>query len=146
MAVPVDANSSRNRVLGRAVVLLVAAVLLGAGGFLYLDRNTYRVTLRPGERASVVVEIPMQRPGRTASFAKELGLPVRCSITSPAGEADGVRVSTLATGHKLHKMWAKVEVHALIDAAPGRRRRTLEFTIDGQDGWPRAALIATVRR
>ncbi|MCH8261341.1 MAG: hypothetical protein IIC46_14175, partial [Planctomycetes bacterium] len=112
--------------------------------------NVYRVTIRPGEATTITVEVPMQRFGRAKSFAKELGLPVRCEVSrpssAPGNRSDGVRVSVLHTSHGLHKMRATLRVAATVGARRGRRTRIIEFTIDGEGDWPEATVVVKVRR
>ena len=91
----------------------------------------------------------MQRFGRAKSFAKELGLPVRCKISrpssAPGNRSDGVRVSVLQTSHGLHKMRAKLRVSASSEARPGKHTRSIEFMIDGEGDWPEATIVVKVK-
>ncbi len=106
------AQSRQRRVLRRLVVLAVVAILVAGAVYLYGRRSGYRVALGPGEVAYLTVEVPMQRFGRPKSFAKQSGQPVRCTVTSPEGAAASVHVSVVETGHKVHKMWAKLGIAA----------------------------------
>ena len=133
-------------ILQRIVVAAVVVVVLGGVGYAYTQRNVYRVSIGPGKATSITIEVPMQRFGRSKSFAKELGLPVRCTISAPGNRSDGVRLSVLQTSHGLHKMWAKLRVVAAVGARPGKRKRSIEFTIDGEGDWPRATVVVTVRK
>ena len=133
-------------ILQRIVVAAVVVVVLGGVGYAYTQRNVYRVSIGPGKATSITIEVPMQRFGRSKSFAKELGLPVRCTISAPGSRSDGVRLSVLETSHGLHKMWAKLRVVAAVGARPGKRKRHVEFTIDGEGDWPRATVVVTVRK
>ena len=137
--------SQRTRVVRRLVVLAVVAILAAGAVYLYSQRNVYRVALGPGEVAYLTVEVPMQRFGRPKSFAKQSGLPVRCTVSSPQGAAAGVHVSVVETGHKVHEMWAKLRIAADQSASRGRRRRSIEFTIDGKGDWPPATIIVAVK-
>ncbi len=133
-------------IVGRIVVAAVVVLVLGGVGYAYTQRNVYRVSIGPGEATTITIEVPMQRFGRSKSFAKELGLPVRCTISAPGSRSDGVRLSVLETSHGLHKMWAKLRVVAAVGARPGKRKRHVEFTIDGEGDWPRATVVVTVRK
>ena len=92
----------------------------------------------------------MQRFGRAKSFAKELGLPVRCKISrpssasAPGSRSDGVRVSVLQTSHGLHKLRANLRVSASSEARPGKHTRTIEFMSDGDGDWPEAPIVEKV--
>ena len=132
-------------IVQRVVVAAIVVFLLGGAGYAYTQRNVYRVSIGPGEATSIMVEVPMQRVGRAKSFAKELGLPVRCKISRPSS-TDGVRLSVLETSHGLHKMRAKLRVSASSGARPGKRTRHVEFTIDGEGDWPRATVVVKVRK
>ncbi len=125
-------------------MLAVVAIVAAGAVYLYSGRNVYRVALGPGEMASLTVEVPMQRFGRPKSFAKQAGLPVRCTVTSPEGAAAGVHVSVVETGHKVHKMWAKLGIAADRGASLGRHVRSIEFTIDEEGDWPRPTIIVEV--
>lgn len=137
-------------IVQRIVVALVVVLVLGGAGYAYTQRNVYRVSIMPGQATSITIEVPMQRFGRSKSFAKALGLPVRCTISrpssAPGNRSDGVRVSVLQTSHGLHKMRAKLRVSASGDAPPGKRTRSIEFTIDGRGDWPRATIVVKVRK
>jgi hypothetical protein len=141
-------QSNGTSVVQRIVVAAVVVLVLGGAGYAYAQRNVYRVSIGPGEATSITIEVPMQRFGRSKSFAKELGLPVRCTISTPTpgNRSDGVRVSVLETSHGLHKLRAKLRVSASGDAQPGKRTRHVEFTIDGQGDWPRATVVVKVRK
>ncbi len=132
-------------IVQRIVVAAVVVLLLGGVGYAYAQRNVYRVSIGPGEATTITIEVPMQRFGRSKSFAKESNLLVRCSISCPR-EADGVRMSVLQTSHGLHKMRARLRVSATAGARPGKRKRSIEFTIDGQGDWPRATVVVKVRK
>ncbi len=103
------------------------------------------MALGPGEVAYLTVEVPMQRFGRPKSFAKQSGLPVRCTVTSPERAVPSVHVSVVETGHKVHKVWATLRIAAAQSASRGRRRRSIEFTIDGEGDWPPATIIVAVK-
>ncbi len=75
-----------------AVATVILAIVSGAG-FGYSQRNIHRVSIRPGEVMSITVEVPMQRFGRTKSFAKEANLPVDCNVSARRSNGGGVRVS-----------------------------------------------------
>ena len=143
-------RADRVPIVRRIVVAAVVVLVLGGAGYAYTQRNVYRVSIRPGEATTVTIEVPIQRFGRVKSFAKETGLPVRCEISrpssAPGNRSDGVRVSVLHTSHGLHKMRAKLRVSASGDARPGRRKRHVEFTIDGEGDWPKATVVVKVRK
>ncbi len=138
-------QSSGTSIVQRIVVAAVVVLVLGGAGYAYTQRNVYRVSIGPGEATTIMVEVPMQRVGRSKSFAKALGLPVRCTISRPR-EVDSVRVSVLHTSHGLHKLRAKLRVSASGDARPGKRKRSIEFTIDGEGDWPEATVVVKVRK
>ena len=127
-------------------ILLAVFVLGGLGGltWLYGQRHTFTVSVTPGAVASLRVEVPMQHRGGHKSFAKQLNLPVRCTITAASDQSGGVRVSVVETGHGVHKMWALLRVTADPGAAPDRRKQSCAFTIDGQGGWPSATVVVKV--
>ncbi|MHC4416592.1 MAG: hypothetical protein ACYS0G_15070 [Planctomycetota bacterium] len=127
----------------RLGVVAIVAALASAAGYAYSQRNVHRVSLGRGETTQITVEIPMERLGGS-SFAKEFNLPVRCTITDPHQVTDGLYVSVIETGHKVQKMWAKLRIIAARDATPGRRRRVLTFTIDGEGGWPQATILINI--
>ena len=60
----------------KVVVATVILAIVSGALFGYAQRNVHRVSIRPGEVTSITVEVPMQRFGRTKSFAKEANLPV----------------------------------------------------------------------
>ncbi len=138
-------RSNGTSVVQRIVVAAVVVLVFGGAGYAYTQRNVYRVSIRPGEATTVTIEVPMQRFGRAKSFAKETGLPVRCEISRPS-ELDGVRVSVLHTSHGLHKMRAKLRVSASGNARSGKRKRHVEFTIDGEGDWPKATVVVKVKK
>ena len=86
----------------------------------------------------------MQRFGRTKSFAKEANLPVDCDVSARRPDRGGVRVSVAETGHSLHILRAKLRITADPGARPGRTKRSVDFTIDGEGGWPTATVIVDV--
>ncbi len=132
-------------IVQRIVVAAVVALVLSGVGYTYTQRNVYRVSIRPGQATTITIEVPMQRFGRAKSFAKETGLPVHWGVSRPSSP-DGVRVSVLYTSHGLHKMRAKLRASASGDARPGKRKRHIEFTIDGEGDWPEATVVVKVRR
>jgi hypothetical protein len=136
------ATSVRSPRFRRVVIAGVVAALVGGMVYLYSQRHVYRISVRPGEPAYVDVDVLMQRVGRSRSFAKERGLPVVCTVS---GGADGVRISVIETGHSLQRLRARLRVEARRETPPGRIRRAIDFTIDGQGDWPAAALVVTVR-
>ena len=147
------ARRDRKFFVQKLVLGSIVAALLGAAGYAYSQRHVHRVRVAPGTAAEVTIEIPMERFGGSKSFAKEIGLPVSCSIGIPDGDGGrsggsenrgGVDVRVLETGHTIHVLRARLRVAAGDDARPGRRKRTVEMTIDGQGGWPTATLIIDV--
>ncbi len=134
-------RSSRPLVIQKLALtgIVVAAVL--AAGWTYARRNVHHVTVRPGQLVFVTVELPMGQ----GSFAKEFDLPVECKVSAPGRDGAGVRIAVASTGHKVRKMWAKLGVSADRGLAAGTRKRSLEFTIDGQGGWPTVTLIVHVQ-
>jgi hypothetical protein len=127
-----------------AVATVILAIMSGAV-YGYSQRNVHRVSIRPGEVTSITVEVPMQRFGRHKSFAKEANLPVDCEVSAhPAGQG-GVRATVATTGHGLHMLRARLRVAADPGARPGRRKRSVDFVIDGEDGWPTATVVVDVK-
>ncbi len=127
--------------------ILLATFVLGALGgltWMFVQRNTFSVSVAPGTMASVEIVVPMQHAGGHKSFAKQRNLPVTCIITATGGSSGGIHTVVVATGHGLHKMWARVRMTADADAPAGRHRRSCEFTIDGHGDWPIATLLVTV--
>ena len=128
-----------------AVALLIAVVLAGSI-YLFSQRHVYRVSIRPGEAAYVELEVPMQRFARSKSFAKERGLPVACTVSGSGDDDSGLRVSVVDTGHTVQRLQARLRVEVERGASPGTSRRSIDFTIDGQGGWPTATVVVTVLR
>lgn len=128
----------------RVVIMIVVAGVLGGAIYAYGQRHVYRISIDPGEVAFIDVDVPMQRFGRPKSFAKERGLPVTCAVSGTGSE--GVHFAVVRTGHTVHRLRARVRIEASAWARPGTVRRSIEFTIDGQDGWPKAGVIVTVSR
>lgn len=134
----------RSRHLALKLILVGAfACLMALGVRLVVREDLFRVSVAPGTVAWVDVEVPMRRGGRHESFAKEPGLRVRCSVSDPGGE-DHVRLAVVETGHTVHRMRAKLRVEAASWASPGTRTRFVEFTIDGEGGWPVARVLIDV--
>jgi hypothetical protein len=129
---------------GIAVATVILAIVSGAVSG-YTQRNVHRVSVRPGEVTSITVEVPMQRFGRNKSFAKEANLPVACDVSSHARDQRGVRVTVTNTDHSLHMLRARLRVAADPDAQPGRTKRSVHFTIDGEGGWPTATVVVDVK-
>lgn len=145
----IDRSSSRITLLRNrrlTVTLLVAVAVIVAVGYLFSQRHVFKASVRPDETTYIDVEVPMQRLGRTKSFAKERGLPVTCTVSRAGRDEEGVQVSVVETGHSVHRLRARLRIHAVHGVAPGRIRRSIEFAIDGHDGWPTATLVVDVRR
>jgi len=132
----------------RAVALLLAIVVAGMGGagYLYSQRNVFRVDVESGQMTCVDVTVPMQRLGRSPSFVKQMGLPVSCKVSKAAPGEYGLQVTVVKTAHTLQRLRARVCVRAGLRVPAGTIRRSIKFTIDGYDGWPTATLVVTVRR
>ncbi len=128
-----------------AVAMVILAIVSGAGVG-SSQRNIHRVSIRPGEVTSITVEVPLQRFGRTKSFAKEANLPVDCDVSARRPDRIGVRVSVAETGHSLHMLRARLHIAADPGAQPGRTKRSVDFTIDGEGGWPTATVIVDVKQ
>jgi len=137
-------STRRTPVTKLAVATVILAIVSGAG-FGYAQRNVHRVSIRPGEVTSITVEVPMQRFGRNKSFAKEANLPVDCDVSAHARDQQGVRVTVARTGHGLHMLRATLRVAADPGAQPGRTKRSVSFTIDGEGGWPTATVVIDVK-
>ena len=133
-------KSLSRRLIGPAVVL----VIIAGTAYAYSQRNVYHVTIAPGHSASLAIEIPMQRMGRTKSFAKERGLPMRCKITRP-DKPDDVRVVVVHTEHTVHKMRAKLRVSASSQAPKSKHKWRADFELDGQGDWPQATIVVKVQ-
>lgn len=104
-------RSLTQRLIGPVIVFVI---ILGLA-YIYSQRNVYHVTIVPGDSTLLTIEVPMQRFGRSKSFAKERGLPMRCQITRPNSansSPNDVRVVVVHTEHTLHKMRAKLRVSA----------------------------------
>jgi hypothetical protein len=86
----------------------------------------------------------MQRFWEHKSYAKKAHLSVACVGVPEIQANDGVVVTVMDTGHKVHLMWADLQIVAASDAAQGVRKRRFEFAIDGQGGWPSATVIIRV--
>ena len=137
-------STRRTPVTKLAVATVILAIVSGAG-FGYSQRNVHRVSIRPGEVTSITVEVPMQRFGRNKSFAKEANLPVDCDVSARRSNGGGVRVSVTKTDHSLHLLRARLRVAADPGAQPGRTKRSVNFTIDGEGGWPTATVVVDVK-
>jgi len=138
--------ATKSLLFRRLVTALVFAAVLVGSIYLFSQRHVYRLSVRPGEVGHVDVAVPMQRFGRSKSFAKELGLPVTCVVSQTTDDDPGVRISVVETGHSLHRLRARLNVEVSRNARPGRRRRSIDFTIDGQGGWPTATVVVKVSR
>jgi hypothetical protein len=128
-----------------AVATVVGAIAVGAVSG-YSQRNVHRVSVRPGEVTSITVEVPMQRFGRNKSFAREANLPVDCDVSAHAHDQRGVRVTVSGTDHGVHMLRARLRVAADPGAQPGRTKRSVYFTIDGESGWPTATVVVDVKQ
>ena len=130
-----------NRTTGVILCVLALTVLIS---YFFSQRNTYTFSIRPGETIYCPIEIPMQRFWEHKSYAKKTNLPVTCAWVPETQDDDGVTVTVMDTGHKLHLMWADLQIVAAPDAAKGVRKRQFELTIDGKGGWPRATVAIRV--
>lgn len=128
------------RLIGPAIVLSIIA----GSAYAYSQRNVYHVTITRSDSVSLTIEVPMQRLGRSKSFAKERGLPMRCKITRP-DKPDDVRVVVLHTEHTVHKMQAKLRISASRQAPKSKHKWRADFELDGQGDWPQATIVVTVR-
>ena len=124
-------------VAGLAVVVVVWALLR--------QEDVYHVTVSPGGSVTTILEGRMQRAFEHKSFAKDRGLPVVCQLTRSDGGGERVTARVVDTGHRLHIMWAKIQVHADSDARPGASKWVADFTIDGKSGWPKVTMVVSVR-
>jgi len=136
--------ATRSLLVRRLVTALVLTAVVCGSIYLFSQRHVYRLSVRPGEVGHVEVDVPMQRFGRSKSFAKGFGLPVSCVVSQPRNDDPGVRISIEETGHTLHHLQARLRVEVAAGTRPGRRRRSIEFTIDGQGGWPTATVVVRV--
>ncbi|MHC4081037.1 MAG: hypothetical protein ACYTAU_00295 [Planctomycetota bacterium] len=134
----------RTTMVRLAVATSILAIVSGAG-YGYSQRNVHRVSIRPGEATSITVEVPMQRFGRTKSFAKEANLPVDCDVSAPSRDQGGVRVTVAKTDHSIHILRARLRVAADPGAPTGRTKRSVDFTIDDEGGWPTAIVVVDVK-
>ena len=125
------------------LLLAIVACLGLIFGFVYSRRNVHRVRVQPGQSVRLKIELAMQKNWKSKSFVSDMGLPVRCRVLTP-GNSDQVSLTVTGTGHGLHKLWAELEILAHSEAKPGTRERKLDFTINGQGGWPQATVIIEV--
>ena len=132
-------QSWRDWCLLLAIVTCVVLIL----GIVYSRRNVHRVRVQPGHTTRLKVELAMQKDWKSKNYVTDMGLPVRCRVITP-GRSDQVSLTVTATGHGLHMLWAELEILAYSDAKPGTRERKLDFTINGQGGWPQAKVIIEV--
>lgn len=128
------------RLIGPAIVLVI---ILGFA-YIYSQRNVYHITIVPGDSTLLTIEVPMQRFGRSKSFAKERDLPMRCKITRP-DKPDDVRVVVVHTEHTVHKMRAKLNISANHKAPKSKHKWRADFELDGQGDWPQATIVVKVQ-
>ena len=129
-----------------AILALVLGIIISVV-YVYSQRNVYNVAITPGESILLAIEVPMQRFGRSKSFAKEQGLPIRCIITrlnEATSDFDGVSVIVVHAEHTVHKMRAKVHVSATKHALKGKRKWRAEFELDGEGDWPTATIVVNI--
>ena len=126
------------------VAALCAVVLVAGAVYLYARRNTFQVVVSPGQTEIFAIEMPLQRLFEHKSYAKGKNLPVECAIEPEGDGDDGVTVTVLDTGHRVHVMWVDLRVDVDPDAASGLRKRYITFTIDGVGGWPMAVVFIRV--
>jgi len=145
VAKPTTSNTKRIPFVNRTTgVILCVIAMTAVTGYFFSQRNTYRFSVGPGETIYRPIEIPMQRFWEHKSYAKKANLSVTCTLIHETQADDGVVVTVMDTGHKLHLMWADIQIIAAPDAAEGVRKRRFEFTIDGQGGWPDATVVIRV--
>lgn len=131
--------------VGRVAEVLFLIIALGAvTGFYLWQRNTHHVAVGPGEMVECKIEVAMQRLGEHKFYAKDVQLPVACTLVPATEPDDGVVALVTETGHGVHLMWANLQIAAAPNATPGTRKRRFEFTIDGHDDWPRATVVVQV--
>jgi hypothetical protein len=145
-----DQSSHSPRSRGnRWFVLVLVLALAGAGAAAYrlATRHVFRVTVEPGEVSFVDVEVPMQRLTRSKSFTitRAFGLPVTCTVSGDDIDADGVRVWAVQTNHTVHHLKARLRVRAGQGISSTTATRSIDFSVDGEDGWPTARLVVKVR-
>lgn len=122
-------------------IAIVAAVVLAMA--LREDR-VYRVTVQPGQKITLDIETRMQRTFEHKRYAKERGLPVRCEVQPAKAASQDVTVRVVETGHRVHIMWATLEIAVKPDAKSGIHKRIADFTIDDQGNWPRVTILVRV--
>jgi hypothetical protein len=137
-------TATNSPLLGRLVTALILTAVVCGSFYLFSQQHVYRLSVRPGEVGHVDVDVPMQRFGRSKSFAKALGLPVSCVVSQARDDEPGVRISVLGTEHTLHHLRARLLIEVDPNAHPGKRRRSIDLTIDGQGGWPTATVVVSV--
>ena len=137
---------AQSRNLRRLLGFLVMVFVLGGLSTLFMQRNTWRLTLAAGESQIIRVEIPMKRFTETGRFAKESGLPVKCRIIKTPDSRNAMRMAIIETGHTVHKMWARVHVIIPKSTLPGSYSQKIAFTIDGEGDWPEATIKVRVPR
>lgn len=143
-SVMTDDKSRPNKPVKIAIAFLVVILAVVILVVVVRKARAYRVSVEPGEQVVLTIQTPMQRPLEHKSYAKQPGLPVTCRLIPKSGNATGVSVKVINTGHRIHFISAEVQVTASPDASPGVNNYEAEFTIDGQGGWPRANLVVTV--
>ena len=129
-----------------ATAVIVMLALMVAVWLLLRQEHVYPVRVKRGSQTTVTVETRMQRTFEHKSFAKERGLPVVCRLIGMGTQNDDVRLRVVDTGHRLHFMWAMVQIEVAPEAEPGRRKWVGDFSIDGNAGWPKITLVVVVRR
>ena len=134
-----------NRTIKPVMAVIVILAFVVAVWILLRQEHVYHVEVERGGQAMVTVEARMQRTFEHKSFAKERGLPVVCQLTGMETQNGDVRLRVVDTGHRLHYMWAKIQVEASPEAQPCRRKWVGDFSIDGESGWPEVAIVVVVR-
>ncbi len=127
----------------RLILWLVVLGVTAGFAYAYAQRNVHNIHLAPGQSMEYRVELAMQKTFASKNFVEEMGLPVICRLKG-SNTSDRVSVSITDTGHGIHRMWAKLFIHASDGAEPGRRLRLLDFTIEGRNDWPQVMVYVHV--
>lgn len=136
-------STSRTALRNRLILWLVVLGITTGFAYAYVQRNVHHIHLSPGQSVEYRVELAMQKTFASKNFVKEMGLPVICRIKG-SNTSDRVSMSIMETGHGIHRLWAKLSIHASDAAKPGRRMRLLDFTIEGRNDWPQVTVYVHV--
>ena len=137
-------RSSRTAFRDRLILWLVVLGITTGFAYAYSQRNVHHIHLSPGQTVEYRVNLPLQRTFHSKSYVQAMGLPVICLIKGSTPE-DQTSVTVTDTGHGLQRMWARISLHAELNARPGKRLRLLDFTINGVSDWPQVQVYVHVK-